>query len=134
MIRGTTMLHRDWVVLDYMRLMMRQKWADFFKSFDVLLCPVVPVTAFAHDHRDFFNRTLKVNGTDQPYMDTISAWAGLAGESYLPATIAPAGTAKDGLPVGVQIVGPYLEDKTPIAFARQLAEITPGFVPPRGFA
>ena len=133
LIRGTTMLHRDWVVLDYMRLMMRQKWADFFKSFDVLLCPVVPVTAFAHDHGDFFNRTLKVNGKDQPYMDTMSAWAGLTCVSYLPATIAPAGTAKDGLPVGVQIVGPYLEDRTPICFAKRLAEITPGFVPPPGF-
>ncbi|NOY68228.1 MAG: amidase [Deltaproteobacteria bacterium] len=134
LIRGTTMLHRDWVVLDYMRLMMRQKWADFFKDFDVLLCPAVPITAFAHDHGEFFDRTLTVNGGKRPYMDTLSAWAGLTGVSYLPATIAPAGLAKDGLPVGVQIVGPYLEDKTPICFAKRLAEITPGFVPPPGFA
>ena len=59
LIRGTTMLHRDWIVLDFMRLMMRQKWADYFKDFDVLLCPAVPVTAFAHDHSDFFERTLR---------------------------------------------------------------------------
>lgn len=133
LIRGTTMLHRDWVVLDYMRLMMRQKWADFFKSFDVLLCPAVPVTAFAHDHDDFFTRTLKVNGVQRPYMDTLSAWAGLTCVSYLPATVAPAGVAKDGLPVGIQIVGPYLEDRTPICFAKRLAEIAQGFVPPPGF-
>jgi amidase len=133
LIRGTTMLHRDWVVLDYMRLMMRQKWADYFKDIDVLLCPAVPVTAFAHDQGDFFARTLKVNGMDRPYMDTMSAWAGLTCVSYLPATVAPAGLAKDGLPVGIQIVGPYLEDRTPICFAKRLAEITEGYIPPPGF-
>ncbi len=133
LIRGTTMLHRDWIVLDYMRLMMRQKWADFFKDFDVLLCPAVPVTAFGHDHSDFFERTLRVNGNEKPYYDTMSAWAGLTCVSYLPATVAPAGLAANGLPVGIQIVGPYLEDRTPIRFAELLEEMTGGFKPPPGF-
>ena len=127
------MRHRDWVVLDYIRLMMRQQWADFFKEFDVLLCPAVPITAFVHDHSDFLNRTLTVNGQTRPYMDTMSAWAGLTCVSYLPATIAPIGVAQNGLPVGVQIAGPYLEDKTPIFFAQLIEEITGGFTPPPGF-
>lgn len=133
LIRGTTLLHRDWVVLDYLRLMMRQKWADFFKDFDVLLCPMAPVTAFPHDHSDFFSRTLKVNSEERSYMDTMSAWAGLTCVSYLPATVAPIGCAKNGLPVGVQIVGPYLEDKTPIFFAGLIEQITGGFKAPPGF-
>jgi len=133
LIRGTAMLHRDWLTLDYMRLMMRQKWADFFNEFDVLLCPVVPVTAFPHDHSGFFARTLAVNNKDRPYADTMAAWVGLTCVSYLPVTVAPAGLAKDGLPVGVQIVGPYLEDRTPIHFAKLIEEITGGFRAPPGF-
>jgi amidase len=133
LIRGSTMLHRDWIVLDFMRLMMRQKWADFFRDFDVLLCPVVPVTAFEHDHSEFFERTLCVNGKEQPYVDTMSAWAGLTCVSYLPATVAPVGPAKNSLPVGIQIVGPYLEDRTPIHFAKLLEEMTGGFKAPPGY-
>ncbi len=63
----------------------------------------------------------------------MSAWAGLTCVSYLPATVAPAGPAKNGLPVGIQIVGPYLEDRTPIHFAKLLEEMTGGFKPPPGF-
>ena len=47
-----------------------------------------------------------------------------------PATTAPAGLSKSGLPVGLQIIGPYLEDATPIEFARLLAEEIGGFRPP----
>jgi amidase len=65
-LRGTTLLHRRWIQMDYQRLIMRQKWADFFEDFDVLLCPVVSVTAFPHDHSEFFDRTLKVNNNERP--------------------------------------------------------------------
>ncbi|MBC2715440.1 MAG: amidase [Desulfobacteraceae bacterium] len=133
LIRGTTLGHRDWIFLDFMRLMMRQKWADCFKDVDVMLCPAVPVTAFPHDHGDFFERTLEVDNTQRPYFDTMSGWAGLTCVSYLPATVAPAGLAANGLPVGVQIVGPFLEDRTPIHFAGLIEEIIGGFQPPPGF-
>jgi amidase len=132
-VRGTTILHRDWSMLNYERLIMRQKWADFFTEFDILLCPVVPITAFPHDHSPFFDRTLKVNQDLRPYSDTLLAWAGLTCVAYLPATIAPVGLAKNGLPVGIQIVSPYLEDKTSIHFAELLEETIGGFTAPPGF-
>lgn len=132
-LRGTTLLHRRWIQMDYQRLIMRQKWADFFEDFDVLLCPVVSVTAFPHDHSEFFDRTLKVNNNEQPYLDTLLPWAGLTCVAYLPATVAPAGLASDGLPVGVQIVGPYLEDRTSIHVARLMEGVIGGFTPPPEF-
>jgi len=53
--------------------------------------------------------------------------------AWLPAIVAPVGRTKDGPPVGVQIVGPYLEDRTPIDFARRLADVVGGFERPPGF-
>ena len=113
---------------------MRQTWADFFKEFDILLCPAVSVTAFPHDHtEDFFARKLVVNGEDRPYFATAVAWAGLTGMVYLPSTIAPVGPAQNGLPVGMQIVAPYLEDRTAIHFAVLVEDTVGGFSPPPDF-
>ena len=53
--------------------------------------------------------------------------------AYLPATVAPSGLTPGGLPVGVQIVGPYLGDRSTIQFARLLAKELGGFVPPPGY-
>ena len=62
---------------------------------------------------------------------TVSAeGAGFAGVAFLPATAVPAGRTPSGLPVGLQIVGPYLEDRTTLALARVVAEATGGFEPP----
>ncbi|PYM50552.1 MAG: hypothetical protein DME14_05235 [Candidatus Rokuibacteriota bacterium] len=60
-------------------------------------------------------------------------WISFATLTGLPATTAPIGLTRDGLPVGVQIVGPYLEDATPIDVAGRLAEVIGGFTPPKGF-
>ncbi len=49
-----------------------------------------------------------------------------------PATVAPAGMTASGLPVGIQILGPYLEDATPIRLASLLARENGGFTPPPG--
>ena len=53
--------------------------------------------------------------------------------AYLPATAVPVGRTAGGLPVGVQIVGPYLEDRTTLAVARCIEELLGGFVPPPDF-
>ena len=127
------MLHRTWMFQDLSRTMLRETWADFFKEFDILLCPTVSITAFPHDHtEDVFARRLSVNGESRPYFATTIAWAGLIGMAYLPSTIAPAGLAQNGLPVGMQIVAPYLEDRTSIQFAGIIENILGGFVPPPG--
>jgi amidase len=40
----------------------------------------------------------------------------------LPATAMPVGHNAAGLPLGIQIIGPYLEDRSTIALAGQLAQ------------
>jgi len=98
-----------------------------------LLAPVMPTVAFAHDHSDLATRSVAVNGQALPYMHQLF-WAALATVAYLPAVAAPVGLAKGGLPVGIQIVAPYLEERTAIAFAAALASEIGGFVAPPGFA
>jgi len=67
-----------------------------------------------------------------PYAEQLF-FAGLASLSYLPATAAPIGLTAEGLPVGLQIIGPEGEDPTTIAFARLLATEIGGFVPPPAY-
>jgi Asp-tRNA(Asn)/Glu-tRNA(Gln) amidotransferase A subunit family amidase len=89
--------------------------------------------AFPHDQKvERPYRKFEVNGRKEDYNDQLFR-AGLASLAYLPATIAPIGITSSGLPVGVQIVGPYLRDRDTIEFARLLAQEIGGFRPPPGF-
>jgi amidase len=114
-------------------LLSRGRWQAFFCSYDVLLTPVSPVTAIEHDHAgDPDSRTITVNGIRRPYTDQ-SVWTGLAGAAYLPAAVVPAGRTRHGLPVGIQVIAPYLEDRTAVDVARQIERHLGGFaVPPIG--
>ena len=131
--RAITLRHRDWLAADEERARLRAAWATFFRDYDVLLCPIEPVAAIPHDTEGpVAARVIQVNGRPRPYLDQI-VWAGLVTMALLPATVAPVGRTRGGLPVGVQIVGPYLEDRTPIECARLLAEVVGGYEPPPGF-
>jgi amidase len=128
-LRGAVQTHRDWVAMDVMRQMLRQQWADYFAEVDILICPVAPASAIPHDHGYMYDRVIHIDGEERPYMDILS-WAGLAGVAGLPATVIPAGCTADGLPVGMQIIGPWLEDFTPIQAARLFEEVLGGYAPP----
>jgi amidase len=127
------MRHREWLSANERRLQMRARWREFFADWDAILLPVTPTAAIRHDHsRPMTARTIEVNGETRPYVDNIR-WMGLTGAVYLPATVVPVGMTGDGLPVGVQIAGPFLEDRTTLALARYLEELLGGFIPPPGF-
>jgi amidase len=74
-------------------------------------------------------RRLDLDGTKVPYNDQ-SVWVGIGSLNGLPATTAPIGHSDDGLPIGVQLVGGYLEDRTTIAFAGLIEREFGGFTPP----
>ena len=97
--------------LNEKRHRMRLAWAEFFKDYDLLLCPVAVTAAFPHDHKDpRHERTIVVNNKQVPVVDQIF-WAGYSGASpTCPPTAAPIGQTSDGLPIGVQIVGPQYGD------------------------
>jgi amidase len=131
--RQATARHRDWLRANEARARYRAAMAEFFKHYDVLLMPVTPSPAFPHDHTaNMMERVITVNGKPRPYFDNFF-WIHLATLCYLPATVAPVGQLQS-LPVGLQIVGPYLEDRTTIEFASLVEQIVGGFVSPPGLS
>ena len=79
--------------------------------------------------RSFWDETIHSEKTDRFYTD-ILIWAGLTNCAQLPAINIPLGFSKSGLPISMQAIGPYLEDKTTLEFAKLIKEITGGFVAP----
>lgn len=131
-VRGVAQRHRDWLAAHEQRLALCARWAEFFREHDLLLAPVMPTVAFPHDHSEIAARTIAVNGEPFPYLEQIF-WAGLATVARLPATAVPVGRGRSGLPVGAQLVGPFLEDRTPLACAAAMADVVGGFVAPAGY-
>jgi amidase len=132
-LRGMTLSHRDWVMADGGRSRLRAQWRELFKTYDAVICPIMPTPAYPHDHSaDQETRRIAIDGKDYVYPDQLS-WPGIATLPGLPATAIPTGFSPDGLPVGVQIVGPWLEDRTPLKLAELIEREFGGFVPPKMF-
>ncbi len=132
-LRGIVLSHRDWLMAAGGRTRLRARWRELFKSFDAVICPVMPTPAFPHDHSaDQEQRRIEIDGRKYPYLDQL-AWPGIATLPGLPATAIPIGLSPQGLPVGVQIVGPWLEDRTPLKLAELIEREFGGFVAPPMF-
>jgi amidase len=63
----------------------------------------------------------------------MASWISLPTVAGLPATVAPVGRTRAGLPVGIQIVAPMWEDGTSIECAALLSELIGGFTAPPAF-
>lgn len=116
-VEGATLRHRGWLTANERRLQMRERWRRFFLDWDVVLAPVSPTVAIPHDHSlPMSDRTIQVAGTTRSYGSQMQ-WMGLFGAVWLPVTVVPIGLHSSGLPIGVQVVGPFLEDHTALAAA-----------------
>ena len=132
--RGAVLSHREWLAADGARSRLQAQWREVFRQWDVVLCPVMPTLAYPHDHSSpDYARRIDIDGKDYPYFDQL-VWPELATTSGLPATVAPIDRSEMGLPIGVQIIGPYLEDRTTLAFADLIEREFGGFTPPPAFA
>lgn len=128
--RALVQSHAKWSAANERREKLRWSCHELFRDVDVLLTPVTPVAAFTHrTSGNQLTRRISVDGKSRPYTDHIP-WIALATVASLPATSAPAGRTPEGLPVNVQIVGPYLGDRTTLRFAELLRDLRGGFVAP----
>lgn len=132
MARGNLISHREWLALNNERHKFRYAFAEFFKEWDILLCPAAAGPAWPKNEEGLrHDRKIEVNGK-QAYGTDQMFWAGYSCSTYLPATVGPAGLVQ-GLPVGYQAVtGQYL-DYTSIEFAKLVDREILGFQPPPGY-
>lgn len=131
---GRALMHRSWHHLNERRFRAKQAWAQYFENHDILLCPVACSPAAPHDETSLrHERMITVNNRLVPGVNDLF-WAGMVGMAYLPSTVAPIGLSSGGLPIGVQIVGKWYDDRSTIAFARLLEQEFRAFVPPPNFA
>ena len=126
--------HRGWLRADDERGGLAARWADMVRGVRRVARPVLPVPAFPHQQSEsFIERMLPINGEQQPHA-VLVGWPGLIGIVDLPAAVAPIGRTSQGLPVGVQVVTPYLRDRDAIALCDAIAQASGGgYAVPPGF-
>ena len=136
--RGLESPASDYIVWVGQRERYRAAWRAFFRDWDVLLMPTFFTPAYPHWDKPWPNtpesirKTIDVNG--KPVLEELGLfWASVATLAGQPATAFPAGLTRGGLPIGLQVIGPYLEDRTPIRFAALVAAEVGGFTRPRGY-
>jgi amidase len=123
--------HAAWLRADRQRAALRATWAAWFEDHDALLAPVLFTTAFPHlQDGNIVSRELHVDGAARPYLSVVW-WTGMFGVLGLPVAVPPVGRTADGLPVGIQVVTPYLRDRDAVRLAGLVADVAGGYdVPP----
>jgi amidase len=127
---GTGMSHAVWLQANEIRVRLGQEVAGLFDRLDGIIAPITPVTAFPHDQHPMGERKLSYSSGQTFAYASILDWIALATACGLPATAIPAGRAADGLPVGVQIIGPRGGDARTLAVAQAIEDALGGFTAP----
>jgi Asp-tRNA(Asn)/Glu-tRNA(Gln) amidotransferase A subunit family amidase len=103
-------------------------WESFFEEYDVLVAPSMPVPAFSTD----VTGPTEIDGTPvDPFFDDWCALALPANLTGQPATAVPTGLSPDGLPVGLQVMGPRWSDLRTLAVGGRIEALV-GFEPLTG--
>jgi amidase len=132
MLRAQTMSHHVWLGLHNERAQLRWAWHRFFQDHDVLVTPICATSAFLRDEGPMGERRIDVDGQEQNHYLQMF-WAGLSGLPELPSTIVPTGPGADGLPIGVQLIGPAWGDRVTIGAAAALEAAGCVFQAPPGY-
>ncbi|MBZ6378205.1 amidase [Pacificimonas flava] len=98
----------------------RRAWDRLFEDVDIVVAPVAGITAFPIDDGNSESRLVEVNGEASPWGLQL-AYAGLCNYPGLPGTAMPVSRSSDGLPIGIQVIGPRYEDFTTLGAARMIA-------------
>jgi len=104
-------------------------WETFFERVDALILPVAMTTAFTHRQT---GEPIDVDRKPVSYWE-LGALLTFCNLTGIPALVVPAGVDDQGLPIGLQIIGPRWSEMHLLDIARALerADILPGFRSPR---
>lgn len=95
-------------------------WDAFLREWDVLICPVMMLTAFPHCEN---GDPLMVDGEATDHGLATCAYVRPFNLTGHPVVVIPIGLDDDGLPIGLQIVGSRWGDERLLGVARILAEV-----------
>ena len=104
-------------------------WEQFFQAWDALICPASMITAFPHCEP---STPLRVDGQDVNYW-MVSAHGTIFNYTGHPAVVVPFKVDRDGLPIGVQLVGKRWNESGLLAIAKALSPVTGEFRRPPGY-
>ncbi|WP_234374019.1 amidase family protein [Streptomyces scabiei] len=132
-LHSRTMRHRDWCVADEARQKLRATWDTYFDEHDILITPATPTAAVPDQTKTPApQRYITVDGQKRSFYDQTS-WLNLTSPVGLPSLVLPAGVTRTGLPLAIQIIGPYLGERTVLNAAQQLARRLPKPTQPPAF-
>jgi amidase len=101
-----------------------------FAAWDVWLCPVAMTTAFTHRPQGV---AIEIEGVKVPYFLANGAFTMLFNLTGHPVVVIPVGQTKNGLPIGIQIVGKRWQDWELLAIAEKIDRVIGNFQHPPGF-
>lgn len=117
-----------------------KKIDDYLAEYDVFLCPVHPTAAFKHIKPDnsssiVLNYTTPIMVDDKPfdYWKANRAYSKVFNLTGSPVVVIPIGYTKDGLPIGVQIVGKHWHDRELLNYAKQIDLAAKAYRRPPGY-
>jgi amidase len=119
-LSGMLASHAEWLEANEARVKLCWAWKQVFQDYDILVCPAFSVPALSKEQTS--EPDIIVDGKRFSREDSV-AWTAINNTARLPATIVPVAETEDGRPLCVQIVGPFLEDRTTIAVAAMLANL-----------
>jgi amidase len=102
----------------------------FLETWDAWLCPVAAVPAFTHRK---MGELFEVDGTKVPYLMATAGYTTIFNMTGSPVVVLPLSQSKEGMPIGVQVVGRRWGDIELLAIAAQLAEACGSFQRPPGY-
>jgi Asp-tRNA(Asn)/Glu-tRNA(Gln) amidotransferase A subunit family amidase len=116
----------DFAACEQKRAQLFQRFAKFFEQYDLLITPQSPVKQFPVE----MNFPTLINGRKlENYTDWI-AGSFLITLMSLPGGSVPAGQTSDGLPVGIQVVGPRFEEPLILSVMKIVQQTCPVGWPP----
>jgi len=100
------------------------------EQWDVWLCPVAMTTAFTHRPK---GEAVEVDGKKVPYFMASGAYTMPFNLTGHPVVVIPIGQTKDGLPIGMQIVGKRWREMELLAIAQDINKVVGDFQHPSGY-
>jgi amidase len=125
--------HLRWLRNDETRAAFRRAWAEWFERYDVLLAPVAAIPAYEHNQEgEVFDRQVTVDGAVRSLVE-VTQWVMPFSVLGFPSAVVPIGRNEAGLPLGMQVVAPYLQDRRAMRSAALVSEVVGGYEVPPGF-